>query len=670
MAGKLGILAGSGELPLRLIEACRAEGRPYFVLAFAGSCDPLSIQGQPHRFIRLGAGGAGLKILRENGVAELVLAGGVKRPSFAALRPDWRALRFFMKIGLRAMTDFGDDRLFRAIIAELELEGFRIVGAQDILTSLLAPAGVLGTVAPGASAEADIRAGIAAARVYGAKDIGQAVVMRQGAIVDREDADGTDALLRRCAACREAQGGVLVKMAKPQQERRADLPAIGAQTVASAAAAGLKGIAIEAGGCLVLDRAAVVAAADRAGIFVIGVGAPQEPSTAREPMLIYIVAGEPSGDLLGGRLMHALKERTQGRVRFAGIGGETMAAEGLESRVALSELAVMGVLEVLPAARRIFRRVGETVADIQRQKPAALVTIDSSGFTWRIAERLRKAGSTLPIIHYVAPMVWAWRASRAKRMARWYDHLIALLPFEPPYFTAAGLSCAYVGHSVVGSGADKGDGVGFRRRHAIPVDAPLLAMLPGSRRGEVGTLLPIFAAVAQRIADTHPNLRIVVPTTANVADAVENTLASWPLSTIVVRGTAEKYDAFAACNVALAASGTVALELAMAKLPSVITYRINPITHAYVSRVVKVDYANLVNVVLGREAVPELLQYDCTSEKLAAAVTRLLDDKAAASEQIAAGQEALRVLGYGGLSPALRAADEVLAAIARKARPG
>jgi lipid-A-disaccharide synthase len=386
--------------------------------------------------------------------------------------------------------------------------------------------------------------------------------------------------------------------------------------------------------------------------------------------LIYIVAGEPSGDLLGGRLMQALKQRMNGQVRFAGIGGETMAAEGLESRVALSELAVMGVLEVLPAARRIFRRVAETVDDIQRQKPAALVTIDSSGFTWRIAQRLRKAGSKLPMIHYVAPMVWAWRGGRAKRIARWYDHLMALLPFEPPYFAAVSLSCGYVGHSVVESGADRGDGVGFRRRHAIPTDAPLLAMLPGSRRGEVSTLLPVFAKVAQRIADAHPALRIVVPTTANVADQVEAALASWPLPTIVLRGSAEKYDAFAASNVALAASGTVALELAMAKLPAIITYRINPITHAYVDRVVKVDYVNLINVVLGREAVPELLQYDCTPEKLAAAVTQLLDDKAAASEQIAAGQEALKVLGYGGVSPALRAADEVLGVIARKAQQG
>lgn len=384
--------------------------------------------------------------------------------------------------------------------------------------------------------------------------------------------------------------------------------------------------------------------------------------------LIYVVAGEPSGDLLGGKLMQALKERLGGEVRFAGIGGDTMAAQGLRSRVALSELAIMGVLEVLPQARRVFRRIAETVADIERQKPVALVTIDSSGFTWRIAQRLRKHGSTLPMVHYVAPMVWAWRAGRAKRVARWYDALMVLVPFEPPFFTKVGLATSYVGHPVVESGADKGDGVAFRRRHAIPHDAPLLAVLPGSRRGEVGTLLPIFGDVVQLLAKKYPALRVVVPTVATVADDVLLATEIWPARSIVLRGPAEKYDAFAASDVALAASGTVALELAMAKLPAVIAYRINPLTHAYVSRVVKVDYANLVNVILNREAVPEFLQYDCTPEKLAPAVGHLLDDRAARAAQIEACQEALKLLGYGGVSPALRAADEVLAVIARKTK--
>ncbi len=382
--------------------------------------------------------------------------------------------------------------------------------------------------------------------------------------------------------------------------------------------------------------------------------------------LIYIVAGEPSGDLLGGKLMAALKLRLLGKIHFAGIGGESMALQGLESRVDLSELAIMGVAEVLPQARRIFRRVAETVADIEQRHPVAVVTIDSSGFTWRIAQRLRRKRMSLPLIHYVAPMVWAWRPGRARRMARWYDHLMALLPFEPPYFTAVGLSCTYVGHPVVESGADKGDGASFRHRHGIAADATLLAVLPGSRRSEVGRLLPIFRETVMLLAARHPGLRIVVPTTANVVERVTAEIAAWPVPSIVLRGVAEKYDAFAASDAALAASGTVALELAMAKLPTVIAYRINALTHAYVTRVVKIRHANLINVILGREAVPERLQYECAPDKLAAAIEPLLGDRQAREAQIAACQEALQMLGYGGTSPALRAADDVLAAIERK----
>lgn len=267
MAGKLGILAGSGELPLKLIEACRATGRPVFVLGFEGSCDPSSVAAVPHRFIRLGAGGEGMRLLRQNGVEELVMAGGVRRPSLAALRPDWRALRFLLKIGLRALTDLGDDALFRAIIKELEGEGFRVTGADRILGDLLAPMGALGRVAPDRAAQHDIEKGLEAARAHGARDLGQAVIVREGEVLGVEGEAGTDALIASCAA----SGGVLVKTAKPGQERRADLPAIGPSTVAAAAAAGLRGIAIEAGAAFVLDREAAVEAADRAGIFIIGV---------------------------------------------------------------------------------------------------------------------------------------------------------------------------------------------------------------------------------------------------------------------------------------------------------------------------------------------------------------------------------------------------------------
>ncbi len=386
--------------------------------------------------------------------------------------------------------------------------------------------------------------------------------------------------------------------------------------------------------------------------------------TATAPLL-YVIAGEPSGDALGGRLMAALRERTQGRVRFAGIGGERMAEQGLESLVPLHELAIMGVAEVLPRARRILRRVTETVAEIRRLRPAAVVTIDSSGFTWRVAQRLRRQGERLPLIHYVAPMVWAWRGGRARRMARWYDHLLVLLPFEPPYFTAVGLACSYVGHPVVESGADRGDGGAFRRRHGIPPEATLLTVLPGSRRGEVARLLPPFAGAVAWLAGRHPDLRVVVPTTATVAEIVGEAVRGWAVPAIVVRGEREKYDAFAASNAALAASGTVALELAMARLPAVVAYRVSGLTAWLVGRLVKVRYMHLLNLILDRPVVPELRQEAVNPERLGREVERLLADAGAREAQLAQCQEALHRLGLGELSPSRRAADEVLAVIAR-----
>lgn len=272
MAPKLGILAGGGELPLRLIEACRAAERGVFVLAFEGAADPAVAAGVPHAWIRLGAAGEALRLLREQRVEEIVLAGGVKRPSLLSLRPDWRAAKFLARVGYRAL---GDDGLLKAIIREFEGEGFRVVGADAILGSAVAPVGPLGRHVPDAQADDDIALGFRIVRALGALDIGQAAVVQQGLVLGVEAIEGTDALLARCANLRrEGPGGVLVKAPKPGQERRADLPTIGPRTVEAAAAAGLRGIAIEAGASLVIDRAALVAAADRAGLFVVGVARP------------------------------------------------------------------------------------------------------------------------------------------------------------------------------------------------------------------------------------------------------------------------------------------------------------------------------------------------------------------------------------------------------------
>lgn len=266
---RLGIVAGAGGLPRRLVDACRSAGREVFVLALEGAAQPETVEGVAHAWCRLGAAARGLALLRENNVRELVLAGGITRPSLIMLRPDWRAARLFARIGYKAL---GDDGLLSAVVSEFEREGFCVIGADQLLAAVLAPEGVLGERHPDAQALADIAHGERIARALGALDIGQAVVVQQGLVLGVEAIEGTDALIRRCAGLRrDGPGGVLVKVEKPGQEQRADRPTIGPQTVTLAAEAGLSGIAVEAGATIVLDRDEVVDIADRAGLFVVGI---------------------------------------------------------------------------------------------------------------------------------------------------------------------------------------------------------------------------------------------------------------------------------------------------------------------------------------------------------------------------------------------------------------
>jgi lipid-A-disaccharide synthase len=389
-------------------------------------------------------------------------------------------------------------------------------------------------------------------------------------------------------------------------------------------------------------------------------------SAAEPGPLIFLVAGEPSGDVLGGRLMAALKARAPAPPRFAGVGGERMAAEGLQSLFPMGELSLMGYLEVVPKIPRLLARVRETAAAALRLRPDAVITIDAPDFSFRVARRL--AGAGIPLIHYVAPQVWAHRPGRAAKIARFLDHVLAILPFEPPHFEAVGLPCTFVGHAIVEEGADQGDGAGFRARHRIPADAPLICVLPGSRHGEVSRHLPVFGAALGLLAARYPGLRAVVPTVAAVEADVAVACAAWPVETHVVAGRHEKYHAMAAARVALAASGTVALELAIAGTPMVIAYKTNALTAWLARRMVRVSYACLVNLILDRPVVPEFIQQDCRPDLLADAVAGLFDDGAARAAQIADGRRAAESLGLGGPSPSARAAEVVLRVIAEGPR--
>lgn len=273
MAPKLGILAGAGDLPVRLRDHCLMQGREVFIIAFNGHTSPAAVEGVPHLWTRLGGSYAAIEALRDAKVVELVMAGAIKRPSLGDLRPDFKTLKFLTRIGSAGL---GDDGMLKAIIRFLEEEGFRVVGVDEVLGDILATDGVFGKIEPDAQAWADIDRGVAVARALGVQDVGQSVVVQQGLILGVEAVEGTDALIARCGDLRRnGPGGVLVKVKKPQQERRADLPTIGAVTVRNAAKSGLRGIAVEAGGALIVDRDAVTAAADLAGVFVVGIEVPQ-----------------------------------------------------------------------------------------------------------------------------------------------------------------------------------------------------------------------------------------------------------------------------------------------------------------------------------------------------------------------------------------------------------
>lgn len=372
-----------------------------------------------------------------------------------------------------------------------------------------------------------------------------------------------------------------------------------------------------------------------------------------------LVAGEASGDQLGARLMQAL--RLQARAlgvappRFSGVGGPAMEAEGLQSLFPMRELSIMGLLEVLPKLPQLRRRLAETADLAMRGNPDMLVTIDAPAFNLRLARRLR--GASFPVVQYVAPQVWAWRQGRAEEVAQSFDHLLALLPFEAAFFEKWGLPTSFVGHSVLESGARSGDGPAFRMRHGIAQDAPLLALLPGSRRSELSRLAGPFGAAAGLLAGEMPGLRLVLPTVPHLVEEVQMRIASWPVAPIVVRTVEEKWDAFAAADLALAASGSVSLELAMARTPMVIAYRVNPLTAMIARRLIRVPYACMVNIIAERPVVPELLQQDCRPDRLAAAVTALhRDPQSRMAQREAAELVRARLGGDEAVVPSQRAA--------------
>ncbi len=377
-----------------------------------------------------------------------------------------------------------------------------------------------------------------------------------------------------------------------------------------------------------------------------------------------IVVGEPSGDALGAQLIAALNGLDR-RISITGVGGKAMMAEGMNPLFTIDATSVMGLREVVPRIPAILKRVREVSDFAVEKKPDALVIIDSPDFTHRIAQRVKRHDPSIPIVNYAPPQVWASRSYRAKKMARYIDAVINFFPFELEFFQRFGIPAYCAGYPVIERASLMQGGADFRETRGIAQTAPVLAVLPGSRRNEIRFILPPFRRTVEILAREIPGLITVMPTVGHVAGLVRAAAQSWPTPVHVVEDNPDRFAAFDAADAALAASGTVTTELALARTPMVVGYRLGWLTYALARPFVHVPHIVLINLVLQRQAVPELIQSACTAEALAAAIRPLIHNSEARARQLRDLEIAVRAFGLGEESPSVRAARTVLA-IAKK----
>jgi lipid-A-disaccharide synthase len=382
---------------------------------------------------------------------------------------------------------------------------------------------------------------------------------------------------------------------------------------------------------------------------------------------IFLVATEESGDRLGANLMKVLRQRLGGAVTFEGVGGRSMAREGLTSRFPIEELSIMGLAAVARQLPMILRRIRETADAVTKASPDILVIIDSPDFTHRVARRVRACDPSIPIVDYVSPSVWAWRPSRARAMCRYIDHVLALLPFEPEaYQRLRGPPCSYVGHPLVEQiGSLRPSPDEQRRREEAP---PVLLVLPGSRRSEIKHHMVTFGVTLGRLAAEGVPFDLILPTMPHLLEAVREGVKRWKVEPRIVIGEQEKRAAFRIAHAALVKSGTVTLELALAGVPMVAAYRMGAVEAWIMRRMIQSNSVILANLVIGKNVVPEFIQQDCTSKKLLPALREIVGDTPLRRRQLEAFAGIDAIMSTGNQPPSVRAADIVLATLRRARR--
>lgn len=382
---------------------------------------------------------------------------------------------------------------------------------------------------------------------------------------------------------------------------------------------------------------------------------------AMTPKKLMFVAAEASGDTLGAGLITELRAQNQTPIEVCGVGGRQMAALGVESPFDISELSILGMIEGLKAYKRVKARVAETVALALREKPDAVILIDSWGFTLRVAQGIRAVMPDVPLIKYVGPQVWATRPGRAKTLAQSVDLLLALHPMDAPYFEAEGLKTVVVGNPALNVDFAQADPSAFRQRLKMGASDQMLLVLPGSRPAEIKRLMPTFKATLERLSVERPNLKLVMPVADTVRAMVHQSLSDAPFKVTLIDSEVDKLSAMTAADLALACSGTVTTELALAGCPMVVAYKVEPLTYFIFKNISPLEHVTLFNIMAKKAVAPEYIQHECSVNNLMSAITHRLDDKAFRDNQIDEQFKALDLMGRGQPAPAKLAAAAVIA---------
>jgi lipid-A-disaccharide synthase len=608
---RVAVVAGSGRLPVNVAESLAEAGHLPFIVMLAGEADDdPKLASFEHDRLALEEIGSLLPLLKRYKITHVVLAGGVsRRPHWRQIRPTFALFRILPKI-LMALAR-GDDGLLRVIIGEIEAEGLKVVGAHEIVPDLLAPEGPMTRARPRKGDLADLDAALAASRAIGALDIGQAAVAIGGRVIALEGVEGTRKM-------RQARPGISRRPSGDRPGHRRCRP--------------------RCRPCRHRGRGRSFAGAGfrrdgqtrRCARPVRGRPACRRRTMSEaRPLKIAIIAGEESGDLLGADIVRALQSLTSREVRLVGTGGRHLQELGLAPLFDASEIALMGVSAILRDLPRLIRRIGETARAVVAEKPDCLITIDSPDFTLRVAKKVRARDPSIPIVHYVCPSVWAWRPGRAPAMRPHVDHILCLLPFEAAELQRlGGPPGTYVGHRLT-----QDEGVRLARsmqdapRDLSKAREKTLLLLPGSRKGEVKSLIGVFGETVSVLRSRGHRMRMLLPTVPHVAGTIEAAVAGWEEKPEIILDQVRKWQAFGEADAALIASGTVSLELALAGVPSVSSYRLDPVARL-IQRLVTVWSALLPNLIADRPVVPEFYNQYVRPENLARHIEALWGDTA------------------------------------------